>query len=248
MDGERAAAEEFRRESHEKMARLQQTTVDVLTNNVQTLTGAVNALVQQGLNQQQVERTAQAPPAVPTAVGAEDRHIGEFFFVFFVVTNPITASPTNPPQESINDALCPSEIPPSIPSKMPGSFELLSREWENMDLGHQRHSYLSELTSSKVQAWQKREYLIDYLMKINAEDLTGATMEDTAKKQDQERAKLSLSQFYSELKATDGNAQRRRPRSEFFYFILFCSVAFFLTSCAGQEAALPSQRRPRLEF
>lgn len=76
LDHERAAAEEFRRESNEKMDTLQ-TTVDQLTNNVQTLTGAVNALVQQGLNQQQVERTAQAAPAPPT----EPRRIGKFFFM-----------------------------------------------------------------------------------------------------------------------------------------------------------------------
>ena len=86
LDRERAEAEKFRCESHVKMDKLQ-TTVDGLTNNVQTLTVAVNTVIQ-GLNQQQVGRTgAQAPPvpAVPTAVGAEDGRIGEFFisFVFF---------------------------------------------------------------------------------------------------------------------------------------------------------------------
>lgn len=108
---------------------------------------------------------------------------------------------------------------------MPSSFDLLLREWE---LGHQRYDYLSKLTSPKAQAWQKRKYLIDYLIKINSEDLTGATMEDTAKKQDQERAELSLSQFYSKLKATDDNVQRRRPRSKFFDFFYFILLYIFI--------------------
>ena len=66
--------------------------------------------------------------------------------------------------------------------KMPGSFELLVREWKNMDLGHRRYSYLSKLTSPKAQAWRKHKYLIDYLTKMNVEDSSGALLEDTAKK------------------------------------------------------------------
>ena len=108
-----------------------------------------------------------------------------------------------------------------MPSKMPGSFELLKREWDDMGLGHQRYSYLSKLTSPKAQAWRKRKCLIDYLVKMNAEDLSGVSMEETAKKQDQVRAELTLSQFLTKLKRTDGNVRRRRPRSKFF-FILFC--------------------------